>query len=365
MAAERDTMMRRVASLTATLAATLAGVTACGHPMIPASAIRPPTPVTVAATPSKPILGVDLYSPDNYSAAAVTAYGNTMIPYIKKVLRADAVGIVWNFYSPGDSSNTIEPTAPKTLSASNVEILTKIAQSYKLRVEYRPEITVPSAPNTWQGRIYPTNQAAWFSSYYRALLPYLTIAQQLGVPEFVSANEMHKLNGSPMWKSFFTRIRAVYHGIVSYTAWDEDYLPRAAHVLPVHDLGTNMYRPLSLPSTAALAQVTAAWEKYFRHVPKSDLYRTAIDETGIAAKAGAYQHPGDLDQNPRSKRDEQVQVNWFLAACHTALHYHMRGLYFWKVDLADNPAHPATSLSTFEGRKGATAISDCAKLLHA
>jgi Glycoside Hydrolase Family 113 len=357
-------MMRRMASLTATLAATLVGVTACGHPMIPADAIRPPAPATVAATPSKPIMGVDLYAVSNYSAAKVTAYGNIMIPYIKNVLHADAVGIVWNFYSPGDSSNKIDPTAPKTLSASNVEILTKIAQSYKLRVEYRPEITVPSAPNTWQGRIYPTNQAAWFTSYYKALLPYLKIAQQLGVPEFVSANEMHKLNASPVWKLFFAKLRTVYHGVVSYTAWDEDYLPKAAHVLPVRALGTNMYRPLFLPSTATLTQVTAGWEKYFRQVPKTVLYRTAIDETGIAAKAGAYQHPGNLYQNSRDKRDEQVQVNWFLAACHTVLHYHMRGVYFWKVDLADDPAHPATSLSTFEGQKGATAISDCAKLLH-
>jgi len=59
-----------------------------------------------------------------------------------------------------------------------------------------------------------------------------------------------------------------------------------------------------------------------------------------------------------------VQANWFTAACAMVAKYHMRGVFFWKVDLTDNPAHPATSLSTFEGRKGVAAISECARILH-
>jgi hypothetical protein len=38
-------------------------------------------------------------------------------------------------------------------------------------------------------------------------------------------------------------------------------------------------------------------------------------------------------------------------------------VFFWKVDLTDNPAHPASSLSTFEGKEGAIAISKCAEIL--
>jgi len=41
----------------------------------------------------------------------------------------------------------------------------------------------------------------------------------------------------------------------------------------------------------------------------------------------------------------------------------MRGLFFWKVDLTDNPAYPADSLSTFEGKLGAGAIARCAAIL--
>jgi hypothetical protein len=82
---------------------------------------------------------------------------------------------------------------------------------------------------------------------------------------------------------------------------------------------------------------------------------------GIAARTGAYANPQDL--GAAGSLNEKVQVNWFTAACKTVHQYHMRGVFFFKVDLTDNPTHPATSLSTFEGRRGAAAIAACARIL--
>jgi hypothetical protein len=42
----------------------------------------------------------------------------------------------------------------------------------------------------------------------------------------------------------------------------------------------------------------------------------------------------------------------------------LRAVFFWKVDLTDNPAFPASSMSTFEGRPSAAVISACAKTLQ-
>ncbi len=369
-------MKRRSAPVAAPLAVvtvvTIGLVTACSHPLIPASALKPRpgpsatrTPSTVRfgnVRPSRPILGVDLYALHNYPAADVTIYGQRMIGYIKDTLDADAVGIVWNYYATTYTSDKVISSPQNTLSASNVAILTRIAKAYHLRVEYRPLIMVTGEKNPWQGLITPASQLAWFHSYYKAELPYLKVAQKLGIKEFVAANEMHHLNASPDWSKLFSWERKVFHGVVSYTAWDEDYLPRAQHVLPVRYLGTNMYRPLFLPNNASSARVTAAWEAYFAKVPESVLERTAIDETGISARAGAYRHPGFMW--PNDHRDEEVQVNWYLAACRTVMRYHMRGVFIWKVDLTDNPEFPAQSLSTFEGQKGALAIRECARILH-
>jgi hypothetical protein len=350
--------------------------TGCGHPLIPASIARsstpPPAPLasaTAIATPTigsinvnaKPVLGVDLYANGNYPAATVQAYGERMLSYIKDTLKANAVGIVWNLYAPSRTSNVVR-TGSKTLTPSNVAILTEIAKQAGLTVYYRPLIFVPSERDPWQGKITPSNPAKWFNSYYQVELPYLRVAQQFRVPEFVAETEMQNMNGDPGWTPFFQRIAKVYRGTVSYAAYETDYFPPHAHLQNLAALGMDMYEsfPRLRPSASASA-VLAGWEYYFNQVPKSVLERTTIQETGIAARATAYRNPELL--GAQGRLDPKVQASWFTAACMTVKKYNLRGVFFFKVDLADNPVHPATSLSTFEGRAGARAIAGCASIL--
>jgi hypothetical protein len=365
--------MRRLAVM---LAVALV-VTGCGSPLIPTSgSINPKSAAALGKTDlpvlgySEPVVGVDLYAPENYTAAQVKADGERTLAYIKNVLKADAVGIVWNFYAASLYTATVDATSA-TLSANNVGILTKIATQDHLLVEYRPLILVTSTPNQWEGLINPYPPAEWFNSYYGVELPYLRLAQQLGVREFVTASEMQDLNSSPLWPSFFARVSQVYHGVISYTSWDGNYFGFAPgtwfqaarpDLLPAKYLAMDMYWHMNLPGAATTAEVTTEWEDLFSKVPPSVLRRTAIDETGIEARANAYSKPEDL--NAPGLPSDQVQVNWFIAACATVHRYHMRGVFFFKVDLTDNPTHPAKSLSTFEGREGAAAISECGQILH-
>ena len=368
--------MRRAAVPLAALLAVMMTAAACGHPLIPSAtgspksaktAPRSPRPASTAtadlSTPpiTPPILGVDVYALSNYSAAEVAADGQRVLSYIKNVLNADAVGIVWNLYAPSRQSDAVEVT-DATLSPSNVAILTRIALQDHLRVEYRPLVMVTDQSNGWEGLIRPADPAQWFSSYYEAELPYLRVAQQFGISEFVASTEMHELNGSPLWPAFFAGAAQIYHGVLSYSIWDGDYFAPHNQLLPVKYVGMDMYYPLKIPATATSAEVTAAWENMFSRIPASVLQRTAIDETGIQARLGAYQNPANM--RIPGQLAEQVQANWYTAACDTVERYHLRGVYFWKVDLTDYPASPATSLSTFEGKQGAAAISECARTLH-
>jgi hypothetical protein len=300
----------------------------------------------------------------------VEADGKRTLAYIRNVLKADAVGIVWNFYAPSPYVTTVKATTA-TLSASNVAILTRIAIQNHLLVEYRPLIMVPSAQNHWEGLIDPYPPAEWFNSYFSAELPYLKTAQQFGVREFVTQSEMYKLNSSPLWPSFFARVSHVYHGVISYAAWDGNYFGAAPgtsftvanpQLLPAKYIGMDMYWHMNLRTDASAAEVTSALKTLFGKVPTSVLQRTAIDEIGIQARTGSYSKPQDL--TAPGVPNERVQVNWFTAACATVRQYHMRGVFFFKVDLTDYPAHPARSLSTFEGREGEAAISRCARILH-
>jgi hypothetical protein len=366
--------MKRLILFAAAVALLAAG---CGHPLIPAAQAHPsghpsPTqpdqssavPVSLgpAAVPGGPVLGVDLYALSNYPASVVEADGERTLQYIKTVLKASAVGIVWNLYAPSRTSDVIKSTS-ETLSAANVEILTEIARQEGLKVFYRPLIFVSSDPgDPWEGKISPPHPSAWFASYYRAELPYLRAAQQFGVAEFVADTEMHSMITNPGWAAFYERIAKVYHGVVSYASWDGDFFPPDGHIQDLPALGMDMYEPMpQLSSSAPEAEVLRGWEAFFSQMPASVLQRTTIQEMGIEARAGAYLHPPAL--GAAGTLDETVQANWFTAACQAVHKYHMRGLFFWKVDLTDNPAFPASSLSTFEGKLGAQAIAHCSSIL--
>jgi hypothetical protein len=363
-----------------------AAVSACGHPLIPESALSTPAGHVkssaaavgqrdVSSTSSDgagagnsfatvigsqgTVVGVNLYATDNYSTELTTDYGVRMLSYIKNVLHADAVDIVWQIFAPNDKSNVVDTTST-TLSAANVGILTSIAQQYGLMVAYRP-LMFTYESNDWEGLIKPTNPSSFFESYYEANLPYLEMAQKYHVNEFVAGTEMDGVIGDPQWYSYISKISSVYSGVVSYASHETGYFPPSGKLANMSYLGVDMYEKSSLPASATEQDVASMYESFFARMPTAVLRRTAIIETGIEARDGAYQSPASLDFS--GNFDPTIQYNWFTAACQAAKKFQLRAVFFWKVDLADNPSEPASSLSTFEGREGADAIASCASII--
>ena len=309
-----------------------------------------------------PVVGVNLYAVHNYTAAQTTADGERTLAYIKNDLHASAVDLVWNMYTPTDSSDSVVTSEANTLPASNIAILTRIAQHDGLYVEYRPMMFVDIAGNNWEGKIKPADPDAWFNSYYEANLPYLKVAQQFHINEYVVGTEMNDLTPDPQWPAFLAKCAQVFTGQISYTQNQYMYFPPVTELPPTELTGVDMYEPLRAASSAPLATVAAVYEAYFAEMPSSLLRRTAIQETGIEARFGAYADPPNLGRI--GPLDEAIQYNWFMAGCESVKRFHLRGIFFWKVDLADYPVtHPASSLSTFEGRSGAVAISKCASII--
>jgi glycosyl hydrolase family 113 len=309
--------------------------------------------------PQKPLLGVDLYAVKNYPAAVVSRDGLRDLSYIQSTLGAQSVGLVWDFYSPGDRSNVVKTTTA-TLSVANLQTLTEQAQADHLSIQYRPLVVVQKG-SQWEGYLSPANQAAWFASYYSAELPYLKLAQKMHVREFVVQTELRDLNASKQWPAFLAKVKKVYSGIVSYAALGAQYYPRSRHLLPVRYYGMTAYPDLNLPDTATVARLVTAWKKVFAPVPAKLLKTTAIDETGIPALSGAYHDPSKW--TAKGKLDETVQARFFSSLCIAAKDLGLRAVYFWNANLTDDPEHPPyPSPTTFEGKTGATAIAGCAAL---
>lgn len=324
------------------------------------AATESPDAVTIGS--KGPVVGVNLYAVHNYTTAQTTADGERTLAYIKNNLHASAVDLVWNLYTTTDSSDSVVTSQADTLPASNIAILTRIAQRDGLYVEYRPMLFVEIAGNNWEGKIKPIDPDAWFNSYYEANLPYLKVAQQYHINEYVVGTEMNDLTPDPQWSAFLAKCAQVFSGQISYTQNQYMYFPPVTELPPTELTGVDMYEPLRAASSAPLATVASVYEAYFAEMPSSLLRRTAIQETGIEARFGAYADPPNLGRI--GPLDEAIQYNWFMAGCETVKRFHLRGIFFWKVDLADYPVtHPASSLSTFEGRSGAVAISKCASII--
>jgi hypothetical protein len=374
--------MRRLACLLLAAAALAAG---CGHPLIPRSVVDARQTVkaqatataqaTASASPTSapwvprvaqigangPVVGVNLYATSNYSAAQTRADGIRMMSYIKNVLHAGAVDIVWSFYASNDSSNAVL-TDSTTLTAENVAILTQIAQEYHLLVAYRP-LMFAHEQNTWEGLIKPANSRLWFDSYYEQNLPYLRLAQQYHVAEYIIGTEMDGVINNALWPGFIARSNQVYTGVISYAAHENLYFPPHSQLPNMQYLGVDMYEKMRIPASSSLERVTQNYESWFAKMPASVLRRTAIIETGISGVDGAYYSPANL--NLTGHMDSVIQERWFTAACQAVKKFQLRAVFFWKVNLADMPlTAPASSPSVFEGRLGAQAIAACASIIN-
>lgn len=349
----------------------LGAVTACGHPLVPHAALHdrastaapPPSsspPTRAPATP--PVLGVDLYAAANHPLSVVEQDGARNLTYMRQSLGAQSVGIVWNFYAPTEHSNTVSSTSI-TLSPENVATLTKMAEARHMGVQFRPLIRV-TPKWVWEGYLTPTDVHAWFASLFQAELPYLRIAQQLHVSEFVVGTEWLRVGAtSSEWKSFLSQVHSVYHGTISYASQINQYFKVPRDLPPVNQVGVDPYFFFTtMPTSASTAQVIAAWDKEFSPIPRSLLERTMMDEVGIASSAGAYHHSPHW-QIPGASAP-QVQVRWFTAACTMAWRYHMRGVYFYEINLEDNPAHPLSFPGFFVDKPGAQAIHNCLTIFH-
>jgi glycosyl hydrolase family 113 len=360
-------MAAKVKSSTILVSILLLGIAACGHPLIPRSVLDQNSPSPSSSPPSSPaakqrlaVLGVDLYSSADYPLSVVQRDGARNLYYIKHVLGAQSVGIVWNLYSPSVHSDMVR-ASDITLSPPKIAVLTREALSEGLSVEYRPLIRV--GPQwRWEGSIRPHNQKAWFRHFYDAELPYLRLAERLHINKFVVSTELRDLNSSNEWPSFFRRVKEHYHGIVSYTAFQGTYFSASGRLLPVHWLGVDPYPDLHLPDTATPHQLFAAWDGLFRQMPPAILARTTLEEVGFAGISGAYSAPQDWNRVARP--NALMLARWFTAACTVVRKYHMRGIYFYEVNLLDNPSRPLTFPAFFVGKPGAQAIHSCRSILQ-
>ena len=84
----------------------------------------------------------------------------------------------------------------------------------------------PRSPNEWRGTLVPADRDAWFASYAEVLGDLAALGTMTGVSRLAIGSELSSLDGDTTaicerWRRLLERIRAVYPGVLVYSAnWD-------------------------------------------------------------------------------------------------------------------------------------------------
>jgi hypothetical protein len=343
------------------LAATGLSVGACSSAAPPHSpSTNSSQPSLPRLDPSGPQLGINVlwYYDGTDSEQQIAQKSRELFSYIRS-LGANSVAISFPFYTANWKSNRIYAAVP-TPSPAQLGIVIDVATYYGMRTTLRPLMDQTDLSPKWRGTISPESPAAWFASYSAFLRPYLIMAQRTGVAEFDVGVELDSLATSSEWADLIAQARTYFHGEIGYdTNWSvatEGIMGPSS----VNALGIDMYRPVSLPSSASVSQLDNAWTTWLRSLPGVNLRDVAITEVGIPAQNGAFQHPFSTG-SASSPISPVIQQKWFGAACDAMRQLHMSGIYFWNIALSLPPGtfNPATAPPmSFVGR-GSSAIKAC------
>jgi len=242
-------------------------------------------------------------------------------------------------------------------SPSNASVVTAIRAIHALgaSVVLRPLIdphwsATQKGSGCWRGEIgthfTPAQWDAFFASYTDFILFWAGVAAAEEVETFCIGGELSDTQSqSTHWRALFSRVRAVFPGIVYYSSTDSpvDWWDASDYI------AVDMYPSLSSatadPTEVSVASLVAAWEPYLQKYHNLSLAYgkpLLMQETGICSvnKVGLYSQPAffecyglPLDQDVQKKYYEAILLGPFSKPWVT-------GIAFWKWGAQGGPNDP-------------------------
>lgn len=272
-------------------------------------------------------------------------------------LGANSIGLTFPVYTDGARPTKVDVGA-ETPSVQRVTDIVDQAHERGLRVMLRPiidEKNIAATTGEWRGSIRPVDTEAWFGSYADTIAAYFST----DADEFVLAAELTSLKDeSREWTQLEARARKGFRGQLSYAFnWDAG-TARSSHV---DVFGLDLYFPIKLGDDATVAQLTAGLRRAIASQPAAVRERLVVQEVGIPALSGMYEFPWDWGSRGHAIKEE-IQGNWFAAACQAVHQAGAGGIYYWMLDSNVDPrtARPAAQpAGSFIGRQGERSIRAC------
>jgi len=256
-------------------------------------------------------------------------------------LGANAVALAFPIYVDSVTSSTVvsgcaTSTAPykqATPSPDQPAAIADVAHAAGLAVRLRPlidETNINTTPGIWRGVLQPSDRSAWFRSYSKVIMPYITMAQAHGIEHFTLSSELDSLASDPAWWRIIAKVKQNYSGDLTNTAnWGTTLgqIPK-----PGTSFGLDAYLGLN-PTTTGITDSSTVKQLYRAWLTTEPagpvpLHDTVIDEVGISSSNGAYKAPYTW-RFPESAFNPTIQANWFAMICKVVKTQRMAGMYFW------------------------------------
>lgn len=312
-------------------------------------------------TPWKPLKGIDvsLSQAGRISDSRADQLANVLFSTISTKFHANAVSLNFSFWQSSSRSNDPIGNA-LTPSPGRLAAITAIAHKYHLAVQYRPLLYEKDLSDMSRPKITPTNPSLWFHNYWMFLEPYLVSANLAHAEGFSLAAELTSL--MPYlgdWDTLAQQAKTVYSGTLFYS---QQHDPQIG--VPLTARGYDAYQPIKLASDkqVSVAAFTKGFEDNFRMVGmQSSPADLTAEEVGIPAVSKAYLEPNYYHYPPGTKVMRNIQADWFAGACNAFRTLHLKGMYFYSINLntftpAENNSH---SLYNWVGTAAETAIANC------
>jgi hypothetical protein len=313
-------------------------------------------------------LGVDVYwatVPGESAAVVDQKVAKTVDEAVS--LGANWISLSFPFVTPDITSDKVSASSTITPDLAHLKSFIAAARAAGLQVALRPlldqtSLNMQNDPKAWRGTIAPTSVTKWFTSYQTLLTTYAALATETGVGAFYVSTELTSMERyASHWSTLIAGIRHTYSGAV-YASVNWDRLSTSVPRIPDANLAVDAYFPMTgLGNDATVAQLVTGWNGWLNHYSSGDLTDLTFSEVGIVPEDGAYSNP--FTQHTGGKLNEQIQINWYQAACQVALQRHVSGLYWWYLNLEniDQSARwlAANDPMSFQNTTGAGTIARC------
>lgn len=150
----------------------------------------------------------------------------------------------------------------------------------------------------------------WFASYERFLIHHALLARAIGAEWLAVGTELTRSESRPEWLPLIARVRALYHGRLTYAA-NFDACERTPFWDRLDAVGVDAYFPLSrnesatdeelrLGAAAVVARLEALWRKAGRSI--------VLTELGYASRAAPWVEPWNERRTEEPSAADQTRA---------------------------------------------------------